>query len=223
MKLIINFVMILVCLGNISGQVNEGQLGNKPSIKISDREDYSIYKQILRKDIIPKGALKLRYVYKLPFEEEIEKNEIFFKNLLNMSVDERGHIFVTDNMLRVIYEFGSDGKMLSKYAKVGQGPGEMQGPSEVFHLNNEIVICDGRMRKLMFFNRGWEYLRSLSLIKGYIPFGIDKLGNIYCRYKLEESLITILDKNGNEIKSLARPKYFGKRKIFDKSDIGENR
>lgn len=105
---------------------------NIPPKELSYKEDIALYKKYLKEDAIPKDALELKLIKQVPETDEIEKNEIYYRNLLLVSVDERRHIFAPDPTLCIIYEFDENGKYINRYSKQGQGPGEMRHPKAVF-------------------------------------------------------------------------------------------
>jgi len=178
----------------------------------SGKPDQSLWEKELLKDRIPSNAVELQLKYSFPLENEIEKNEIFFKSIFNVSVDSRGHIYVPDYQLCVVYEFAKDGKFLSKYAKKGQGPGELQNPHNVMFDKDRIVVMDLSTDRIAYFDRDWTYLNSLRLIKSYYPFAIGKNSEIYCYDRHQERSLVIHDPQGKEIKVVETAYYPDRKK-----------
>ena len=57
------------------------------------------------------------------------------------------------------------GDLITYINKIGQGPGEYSNPSDFFIENetNNIVICDGNRRKIIFYSPIGEFLREIKL------------------------------------------------------------
>jgi hypothetical protein len=177
-----------------------------PPKQVSTKEDMALYEKSLREDVIPKDAIELKLIKEVPENNEIEEKEIFFRNLLYIFVDERGHIFAPDPTLCVIYEFDEYGKYFNRYSKQGQGPGELRHPQRIFFYKDENIVMDPMQSRLTYFNRKWEYIRSVSLFGKY-AIGVDNDGYIYCMNFRGENIISVLDSNGKLVKSFGRPLY----------------
>jgi len=188
-------------VSNATGQDNRIIRGKLPQEKESGKPSHSIYEKNLLDDRVPTNAIELKLKYTIPIESEIEEKEIFFKSIWYISVDPRGQIYVPDARMCVVYEFTKDGKLLSKYDKRGQGPGDMQNPFNVLFYKDQIIVMDNSLGRITYFDREWKYIRSVTFIKGYKPFGIAEDGNIYCTDPSREKIISVLNPNGNQIKS----------------------
>jgi hypothetical protein len=171
------------------------------------KEEMALYERNLKEDAIPKDAIELKLINKIPQKKEIEEKEIFFRNLLYIYVDDRGHIYAPDPTLCIIYEFDENGKYFNRFSKNGQGPGELQHPQRIFFFKDENIVMDGMLSRLVYFNKKWEYIRSVSLFGKYYAIDVDNDGNIYCMNFRGEDLLSVLDSNGKLIKSFGRPLY----------------
>ena len=200
MKMFLRCILILLSSIYITWQ------DNKPPKELSRKEDMALYEKNLKEDVIPKDAIELKLIKKVPEKNEIEDKEIFFRNLLYIFVDERGHIFAPDPTLCVIYEFDEYGKYFNRYSKQGQGPGELRHPQRIYFYKNENIVMDPMQSRLTYFNKKWEYQRSVSLFGKY-AVGVDNDGNIYCKNIREENIISVLDGNGKFIRSFGRLLY----------------
>ena len=200
MKMFLQCILILLSSLYITWQ------DNKPPKEVSQKEAMALYEKALKEDVIPKDAIEFKLIRKVPENNEIEEKEIFFRNLLNIFVDERGHIFAPDPTLCVIYEFDEYGKYFNRFSKQGQGPGELRHPQRIFFHKDENIVLDPMQSRLTYFNKKWEYIRSVSLF-GKNALGVDNDGYIYCMNLRGENLISVLDSNGKLVKNFGRPLY----------------
>jgi len=200
MKMFLKYIFLFISSIYITWQENV------PPKEVSIKEAMALYEEALKEDVIPKDAIELKLIKKVPENNEIEEKEIFFRNLLGIFVDERGHIFAPDPALCIIYEFDEYGKYLNRYSKQGQGPGEFQYPKVIFFYKDKNIVMDPMQSRLTYFNRKWEYIRSISLFGKY-AIGVDNDGYIYCMNLRGENIISVLDSNGKLVKSFGRPLY----------------
>jgi hypothetical protein len=163
-----------------------------------------LYNKYLKEDKAPISAIELKYIMNIPHKEEIEEKEIFFRNLLYISIDERGHIYAPDPTLCVIYEFNKKGNLINKIVQKGQGPGEMTHPQRILFYRDEIVVMDPMVSRLTYFDRNWKYLRSVSLSGKHYAIDIDEDGYIYCKNINDENMISVLDHKGKVIKTIGK-------------------
>ena len=90
--------------------------------------------------------------------------EYMFSRLRSIAVDGEGNIYAADDKDITLKVFDKDGKFLRKISREGQGPGEIGRP---YHLqitaDSELMVSDGRNRKIHFFSLDGEHLRSKNL------------------------------------------------------------
>jgi hypothetical protein len=125
--------------------------------------------------------------HKLILEEELcigdEEEEYLFSeraDYISTAIDDEWNIFTLDPKLVEIRKFNAKGKLIKIFGKKGQGPKEMDRPSNMMITpQNELMFIDGGNSRLTFYSLDGEYLR-------YIPFSkwrprrikIDSKGNI---------------------------------------------
>ncbi len=116
---------------------------NQTKKEVSQREQELEYQKELKLDKIPAGAIKLKLISVMPSDKEIEENEIYFRNVGNFFMDDRGYIYIPDGVLCVVYVLDVEGNLASKYDKKGHGPGDFQFPSSVHFVNKQVIVIDG--------------------------------------------------------------------------------
>jgi hypothetical protein len=184
--------------------------GNRPTKELTQREREAAYKKGLELDQIPRGAIELELKDVLPSDKEIEEGEIFFRMVLRFAIDDRGHIYIPDGVLGVVYELNTMGKLVHSFRKRGQGPGEMQSPGYVFPFKQQVIVFDGLSMRMNYFDRDWKYVRSFSIFKGGSPFASASDGRFYCSDRSGERLISVLDAEGKLIDSFGdKPSKMG--------------
>ena len=125
--------------------------------------------------------------HKLILEEELcigdKEEEYLFSeraDYISTAIDDEWNIFTLDPKLVEIRKFNAKGKLIKIFGKKGQGPKEMDRPSNMMITpQNELMFIDGGNSRLTFYSLDGEYLR-------YIPFSkwrprrikIDSKGNI---------------------------------------------
>jgi len=120
---------------------------------------------------------------------------------LRFTIDDRGHIYIPDGILGVVYELNAMGKLVHLFRKKGQGPGEMQSPNYVFTFGKQVIVQDGLSMRMNYFDREWKYIRSFSIFKGGSRFALANDGRFYCSDRSGERLISVLDAEGKLIDS----------------------
>ncbi len=107
--------------------------------------------------------------------------EYMFSRLRSIAVDKEGNIYAADDKEVIIKEFDKNGKFLRKISREGQGPGEIGRPARIqITADNELLVADGRNRKILFFSPEGEHLRSKSLKTIYpLDFYADSMHNYF--------------------------------------------
>lgn len=97
---------------------------------------------------------------------EIEGEEFIFSEILAIAVDDLENIFVLDFKEANIKVFSAGGNYLRTIGKKGEGPGELSMPF-TFSItpHNELMIHDGRNRRLSFFSLEGDFIKNLSVAK----------------------------------------------------------
>jgi hypothetical protein len=95
------FIVLLSC--GLWSALSFGQ-GTLPSKPVSQAARSAAFRKNLKVDSIPRGAVELELKESIPSNTEIGRSEIFFRNVLNFDIDDRGHIYIPDGALCVVYE-----------------------------------------------------------------------------------------------------------------------
>jgi len=124
---------------------------------------------------------------KLILEEELcigdEEEEYLFSersDFVSTAIDSNWNIFTLDPKLVEIRKFSSKGELIKIFGKKGQGPKEMDRPSNMMITpQNELMFIDRGNSRLTFYSLDGEYLRYIPLLK-WMPgrIKIDSKGNI---------------------------------------------
>jgi len=200
LKTVANVLFVISCITYLFGQGNGIQKEN------SVKEQMELYKRNLKQDIVREDAIEIKLIKRIPSDTEIDEKEIYFRNLLYIYVDGRGHIYAPDPSLCIIYEFNENGKYIRRYENRGQGPGELQHPQRIYFVDDKIIVMDPMLGRLTYYDREWIFKKSVSLFGRYC-IGIDKDSRIYCMNFRGEYIITVLDANGKIIKEYGVPLY----------------
>ena len=101
------------------------------------------------------------------FEEDLRIGEAegpieyMFSSIQGIDVDGDENIYVADDEEVNIKVYDKSGKYLSTIGKEGQGPGEIGRPYGVQVIDNrEVMIHDGKNRKVHYFSLKGEFLRA---------------------------------------------------------------
>ena len=152
--------------------------------------------------------------------EELEKEGIFLASPVNMCLDQRGNINISDHKDNSIKKFSPEGNFLYKIGTAGQAPGELLKPLFVCTDNkNNLFVYDTGNSRIQVFKPEREFLSSFKIFKAYISMAVTRQGHILLSpytSDLKEPLIEVLNKNGNLINS------FGERIKFKHNTIAHN-
>jgi hypothetical protein len=116
-----------------------------------------LFSDVVNKDRPIKGEwdLSLQKVW------EIDRagSEVFLEpDRLQAAAD--GTLYVHDEMNRVNYIFGQDGRFVRSFGKRGQGPGEIHEQKGLFLMGQTLILVD--TAKLHYFSKAGDYLKSES-------------------------------------------------------------
>ena len=102
--------------------------------------------------VVPVGDILLEETY-----------EAYLGNPHTLVVDTAdGSFLISDNFQGGIIRFGRDGRIVQRYGRLGEGPGEFKGMGTTFILNDSVVVgVDARRRLFKLFSRlDGAYLES---------------------------------------------------------------
>ncbi len=87
--------------------------------------------------------------------------DYYFQYPYNIKVAPDGSLFVTDR--EQLIHFDPDGKFIGNYFKNGQGPGEMQAIGDYFFADNNLLVHDRRLQKILRFDFNGEFVREFRI------------------------------------------------------------
>jgi len=88
--------------------------------------------------------------------------DYYFKYPRSLKIAPDGSVFVTD--YEQLLQFNSNGKFLRNYFKKGQGPGEMQEVGDYFFSENNLIVQDRRLQKILWFGFNGKYIKEFKII-----------------------------------------------------------
>lgn len=92
-----------------------------------------------------------------------EQVEPMFYGPLNVEVGPGGHVFVTDYGSYDVKELSIDGALVRTYgAGQGQGPGEVQGITDILIRPNELFVADPWNQRVLVFDRQGDGIRTIK-------------------------------------------------------------
>jgi hypothetical protein len=98
-------------------------------------------------------------------KEEMSIDDIgadyYFKYPRNPKVAPDGTLFISDH--EQLLQFGQEGNFLRNYFNKGQGPEEMQDVRNYFFSDNNIIVHDGRLQKILWFSLNGEYIKEFRI------------------------------------------------------------
>jgi len=133
----------------------------------------------------PKAPLYKKTNFKLEVDLKIGEaegqEEYMFSHLSSIAVDDEGNIYSADDKEIAIKVFDKNGNFIRTISREGRGPGEI---GRSYHLQitaeNELVVTDGRNRKILFFSLKGEHLRSKKLKTVFpLEFYTDSMKNYF--------------------------------------------
>jgi len=130
------------------------------------------------------------------------QEEYMFSSVISLAVDDDENIYAMDIRQKNIRVFDKNGKYLRTIGRKGQGPGEIDLPTQIQITSlNELMVYDLRTRSLSFFSLDGEFLRRTLLTKMLRParFVIDSKGDFigyfgFMEERFKEALIKFSSK-----------------------------
>jgi hypothetical protein len=157
--------------------------------------------------ILTKEEIKieeLKFVRTLPAEGE----DVFFKNIPFIAVDDFGNIYAVDNLRHTIYKLDKNGKLIMEIGRKGQGPGDLSYPRYISIYNNRIFTVDNI--GISIFDLNGKFINRFR--KFYRIFSIAVYKNTVLLASVStKNLITVFDYKGKKLNS------FGKKYDVDYS------
>jgi len=149
-------------------QIWKGSIHNEAGVTIVNNPAQPIYQEsileLIPEFIIPGNDIKGQYS---------------FIRLGDMSFDDQGHLYLLDTKDSCVKVFDAQGRYLKKIGRPGQGPGELDGASEIEVANGLIFVSSLAGRKVHIFNIDGDYKKSIPLPGSFIQLRVDRAGNFY--------------------------------------------
>jgi hypothetical protein len=199
-KIAISLILGLVWIVAAFGQTE------RPPKKGPSQERMDFFNKNIKLDSIPRGAIELELLRTIPLENEVDEKEIYFRNFVNFSVDDREHVYIPDAALCVIYEFDAQGKLVRKYGKKGQGPGELIFPQFIYFYEDKVIVDDNYSWNWKYFDRKWNFLKQFSPPP---RLGMKKLwrGKIIGGLQAGKFFLSVMDMEGKVLSSFGELPY----------------
>ncbi len=166
------------------------------------------WKEWLNEFPLPEDAIELELRFSFP-SEELELGGIYLANVLRMSKDKDGNIYLGDLNLSQVFVFDSQGKFIRKVGRPGEGPGDFLRPAVIMISNDSIIVKESN--RLQFFNKSWETVKIIKPAKRFRNIKIGKDGYFYAKPLLsptQKELFNVLSQDGKILKGFGEPLEF---------------
>ena len=171
----------------------------------SQKDPQKRWKEWLNEFPLPEDAIELELRFSFP-SKELELEGIYIANVLRMSKDADGNIYMGDTRLHQVFVFDSQGNFIKKVGQLGEGPGDFFYPAEIMTTQESIIVKENN--RLQFFEKNWETTKTVKLPKRYYNFEIGDEGYFYARpvlYPTQKELIEVLSQDGKILKAFGKP------------------
>lgn len=105
----------------------------------------------------------------LPIEtvfEFTESEELAFRHIRSMEMDDHGNVLVTDPTQQSVFMFDTDGYLIQKIGGNGQGPGEFQNVGSILIAHDSLFVSDGISLKIEVFeyrDPKYNHVRTVNI------------------------------------------------------------
>jgi len=139
----------------------EGEIYTQGDVKVVENKGAGLWEGDGGKDVSFEETLSLG-------QEQGEEHLMFYR-LRDLAVDSDLNVYAMDAGNHRILKFDKQGQFIWKAGRKGQGPGEFQYPRSItLSPEEEVVVGDGR--RVHFFSKQGEYLRSIRIDKSFHDF-----------------------------------------------------
>jgi hypothetical protein len=90
-------------------------------------------------------------------------DDYYFKYPSNLKIAPDGSIFVLDWSSSQLVRFDTNGKFLRNYFKKGQGPGELNSVGDYCFDDDNIIIYDARLQKILWLNFNGKTVKEFKV------------------------------------------------------------
>ena len=93
---------------------------------------------------------------------DLDDNAVLYM-WVDVKVDENNFIYVTDTMDYSLNKFDSQGKLIKKTGRKGQGPGEFQAPRFMGLSEKFIYVTDEQISRIQVFDKELNFIKSIPV------------------------------------------------------------
>ena len=154
----------------------------------------------------PRGAIELEKTRSFPENDKQEEQLLWMPQA--MAVDSVGNVYVLDYKANCVVKYDPSGKFIKKFARSGQGPGDISRPVDLKILKNTVMIVEAGNRRFQFFDLDGNPRKSVKILRSAFSCDLGENGNIYQAmmiFKNQKTLIEILSPEGDLINSFGTP------------------
>lgn len=178
------------------------------SQSLGQEDPFKRWKEWLNEFPLPEDAVELELRFSFP-SEELELEGIYIANVLRMSKDEEGNIYMGDIRFHQVFVFDSQGKYIKKVGQQGEGPGDFFLPAEIMTTKEFIIVKESN--RLQFFNKNWETIKIIKPKKRFRNIKIGSNGYLYAKPLLspmQKELFNVLSHDGKILWAFGEPLEF---------------
>jgi len=193
------------------------------TVSCSKEKNYSIT-EISGKSVYQNKNIPSNEKLEVKFEKlfEINNDSLKYPNdtgvnfPLYFQADKSGEIFIFDNTDYRIKKYDNEGKFLLAFGAKGQGPGEYLTPSEIFLLENAVLVNDFRQKSLVVYDRKGKFVEKKLINKTFTSIAPSSENRYLCssmysdNFENKFSMITVLgiyDQSFNLVSEIKKSIY----------------
>jgi hypothetical protein len=111
----------------------------------------------------------IRFVPEITITDKAMAGKDFFSLLLDLAIDDKGCLYVTDYQADNIKKFDAQGKFIKTIGKAGQGPGDFNGPGSIEFSKGRLYVLEGMNLRISILNADGSFIKSTAtpFDKGY--------------------------------------------------------
>lgn len=165
------------------------------------------WEEQIKKYPIANSNIELQLTSTFPNDEK----EIFLFEAISLAHDTNWNIYVADRRANSIVVFSSEGEYLRSFGQMGQGPGDLSYPQNIFIWRDNICVYEAGNKRIQFFDLKGTSEKSIKMPKQYLDVIISKEGIIYGipRFIIpgtKQKMIDAIDLDGKVIISFGEPR-----------------
>ncbi len=156
---------------------------------------YKVYGKSSEEDLETKEELALIKTF--------SKAEVYFSTVPNLDIDSKGNVYAVSNREHMVYKFSPEGKLLLKFGRQGQGPGDFQWPYYfcVEKQTGRVLVIDNI--GVSIFSEDGNFIRRIRTFSRVHSICATK-ENFVLLQPDEKYLINIFDYNGQPLISFKK-------------------